>query len=61
MLCAAHRPSQTHRGARTLKAKGCRGWEPLSGVCLSVSRIIGTQRLDCVSCIRIRRHLGVFL
>ena len=51
MLCAAHRPSQTHRGARTLKAKGCRGWEPLSGVCLSVSRIIGTQRLDCVSCI----------
>lgn len=43
-------PCQTHKGARAFKAKECQGWEPLSGVCLSVSGIMGTQRPDCVSC-----------
>ena len=52
-------PPKPIQGPGHSKQKGCQGWEPLSGACLSVSRIIGTQRPDYLLYVNTKAFGGV--
>ena len=59
VVCCANHPPKPIQGPGHSKQKGCQGWEPLSGACLSVSRIIGTQRPDCLLYVNTKAFGGV--
>lgn len=59
VVCCANHPPKPIQGPGHSKQKGCQGWEPLSGACLSVSRIIGTQRPDYLLYVNTKAFGGV--